>query len=120
MYNYNTYIYYMYSYPIYDLDRATVSDGIGLFGETLEELFITGPCNQYTSLNILLGLLPALTHLTIKLTYSSDEAFLKGTNPLMKQYNGISSQKTTITTRCTTLFSYHWIVILLEPFMSNR
>ena len=53
----------------FDFDRATVFDGTGLFGKTLKELFIDGPCTQYFSLTTLLRLLPALTHLTIKLTY---------------------------------------------------
>ena len=55
----------------FGLDYATVFDGIGLFGKTLKELFIDGPCTYYFSLNTLLHFLPALTHLTIKLTYMS-------------------------------------------------
>ena len=53
----------------FGLDRTIVFNGIGLFRRPLKELFIDGPCTYYFSLTTLLGLLPALTHLQIKLTY---------------------------------------------------
>ena len=59
----------MYEEYTFGLDRAIVFNGIGSFGNTLKELLIDGPCTYYFSLTTLLGLLPALTHLMIKLTY---------------------------------------------------
>ena len=59
------------------MHRATLFDGIGLFGQTLKELFIYGPYAQYFSLTTFLDLLPALTHLTIKLVYPFDEMRLE-------------------------------------------
>ena len=41
--------------------------GIALFRKTLKELYINGHCTQYFSLPLLLGVLPVLTHLTVKL-----------------------------------------------------
>ena len=73
-------------FQIYDFtyDRSTLFSGIGLFGRTLKELYIKGPSTQYYTLSLLLDLLPALTHLTIK---------LKKSNETRSQYDEIINKK---------------------------
>ena len=67
----------------FDLERATVFNGIELFRKSLKELFIGGTCTNYFSLAVLLDLVPALTHLTVRL-YSYHDMTINDTNAIMR------------------------------------
>ena len=49
------------------MDNPKLYTGIGLFGRTLKELSIRGTSTDYFSLTALLIVVPALTHLTVKI-----------------------------------------------------